>query len=218
MGQSKGTQQGFSPELFRKAVKSSMERNIPVQIFDATVIAGSQDSTKMTCFVNSVNSNCDNLEVRYHLCISDGVVRVPADDSVVTVAKTAFTDPYIVKDSDLNSYFLGIGNQSFENNGSIQDFESYVNSGTGSFGGMIKLIDPNSDQAGVLFRIQQIENTLNQLIGFWNSFATAYIPGSPSVTGLPATLSTDQVTEISPITQRSDLENPNIIHGLKPLP
>ena len=215
----KGSKQGFSASKFREAIKvaSGTKNLVPVEIFDAIVKNGSQNSETMTCYVDSVDSSCSNLEVRYNICISDGIVAVPADGSTVTIAKTAFTDPYIVKASDLNSLFIGIGSQSYSNDGTIQSFQSYGNE-QNDFGGIIKLIDSSDSNAGVLFRIQQIENTLNQLLGYWNAFCTVYVPGSPTTTGLPATLSTDTVNQISPTTTRQDLENPNIIHGLTQLP
>ena len=217
----KGSKIGFDASLFRRAVKIAAGQDnsfVPVQIFDAIVQAGSQSNETMTCVVDSCDSTLNNLTVRYNLCISDGEIKVPSDLSVVTIAKTSFTDPYIVKETDLNSYFLGIGNQSYSNNGEIQNFESYVSEGAGSFGGFIKSIDPSSSNSGLLYRINLLEKTLNKLLNYWNAFSSAYVPGSPSTTGLPASLASDNVPIISPITERNDLENKNIVHGLTLLP
>ena len=60
----KGSKQGFSTSLFREAIRVCNDKTTPVQIFDAIVQAGSQDSVKMTCFVDSCDSTCNNLEVR----------------------------------------------------------------------------------------------------------------------------------------------------------
>lgn len=220
---SKGFKKGFDSKIFIKAVKMAAGVNnyVPVSIFDALVIDGSQDENKMTCFVNSKDSTLNNLEVRYHLCIEDGEVNIPADGSVVTIAMTAFTDPYIVKFTDLSSKTISIGNQVYSNDGEIQDFEFYQDSGSGiegSFGGFVKLVDPSSSSSGILFRIQQIESRLNTFLQKWDAFCSVYVPSSPSITGLPATLSTSSVPQISPTTTRSDLENTKIIHGVKNKP
>lgn len=39
----------------------------------------------------------------------------------------------------------------------------------------------------------ELKDTLNDLIGKWNAFAAAYVPGSPSAPGLPATLASQNV-------------------------
>jgi len=214
----KGSKKGFSTSKFREAIQISAGTKdlVPVKIFDAIVITGSQNQTTMTCFVDSCDSTTNNLEVRYNLCISDGIVKVPADGSVVTVAMTAFTDPYIVKDTDLNSYFLGIGNQSFSNNGSIQSFQSYVESGDGSYGGFVKIIDPNDENAGLLKKVNQLEQTVNALILALQTTSIVLAPsGTYPLTTNPNVAS---LTNISPLTTETDLENPNIVHGLTLLP
>lgn len=43
----------------------------------------------------------------------------------------------------------------------------------------------------------QLKDDLNDLKNKWNTFASAYVPGSPSVTGLPPTASTSTVSNAS---------------------
>ncbi len=106
----KGNKVGFDAQIFKKAVKlaAGIDDFIQVQIFDAIVQEGSQDEDTMTCVVDSVDSTLNNLEVRYHICVSDGEVCVPKDGSVVTVAKTSFTDPYIVQFTELKFHQLNV--------------------------------------------------------------------------------------------------------------
>ena len=104
----KGNKQLSNTQLWRKAIREAAgidDGYVPVQIFDAVVKAGSQNSDEMTCVVDSCDSTCNKLVVRYNLCISDGRIEIPADGSTVTIAKTSFTDPYIVKSTDLKSSF-----------------------------------------------------------------------------------------------------------------
>jgi len=42
--------------------------------------------------------------------------------------------------------------------------------------------------------IGKLKATVDDLVTKWNAFASVYVPGSPSVTGLPATLATSNVT------------------------
>lgn len=68
--------------------------------------------------------------------------------------------------------------------------------------------------ANVAKKLNALENLVNDLVTKWNYFCTNYVPGSPTFTGLPATLSAQKETgSISPITQESDLENADITHG-----
>ncbi len=213
----KGNKKGFNAQIFKQAVKVAcgLDQFIPVQLFDAIVQSGSQDEETMTCYVDSVDSTVSNLQVRYNLCISDGLVCVPADGSTVTIAKTAFTDPYIVKASDLSSCFLGVGNQSWSNDGTVQDFE-FWGSEEGSFGGFIKVKDPLSSEEGLLKKINNLENLINDLIIKYNSHT--HILTLTSGTGTAAPTVTIETGTIAPITTESDLTNPHIIHGLKKLP
>ena len=215
----KGSKKGFDKEIFKKAVRMCAGTNlqVPVQIFDAIVQPNSQNSDTLTCFVDSIDSTINNLEVRYMLCIDDGELDVPEDGSLVTIAKTAFTDPYIVKSTSLKSKVITIGSQSYSNDGVVQDFEFYSKSGVeGSFGGFIKDIDPEDPTKGLLKKINNLENLLNDLITKYNLHVHTggTISGS---TGIPTVVETNPIYPITP-TQRTDIENPNIIHGLKNLP
>jgi hypothetical protein len=48
----------------------------------------------------------------------------------------------------------------------------------------------------------KLKSDHNDLIQKWNSFCTSYVPGSPSVTGLPATLGTSVL-----VANASDIDN-----------
>lgn len=218
----KGNDQGFIVDIFRKAVKTSLgiqNSFVEVKIFDAIVKSGSQNETEFTCVVDSVDGTLNGLIVRYHLYADDGEVNIPADDSLVTIASTLVTDPYIVKDTELKKRIVSIGRQVFSNDGVIQSFDYYKDIGepSGSFGGFIKVKDPTDSEKGLLKKINNLEEQLNKLSGKWNDFCNLYVPGSPTVTGLPATLATSLVLPDLVTTTESDLTNPHIIHGLSNL-
>lgn len=94
---------GLDLRIIQKAIRltANGENYVQVKIFDAIVQAGSQDEDNLTCVVDSVDGNINDLEVRYMLCVSDGEISVPEDDSLVTIAMTCFTDPYIVEYTEL---------------------------------------------------------------------------------------------------------------------
>lgn len=216
----KGNKQGFNHQVFKKAVKLScgLDDLVAVQIFDAVVQAGTQNPDTMTCFVDSVDSTLNNLEVRYNLCISDGEINVPEDDSTVTIAKTAFTDPYIVKSSDLQSKLISIGTQSYFNNGINQEFTTYQDGVVGSYGGVIKDIDPTDPTIGLLAKINNLENLLNDLQTKFETWVPVANDGGAALkTILTVTTPIWDFPQIV-LTKRTDLENSNLLHGTSNIP
>ncbi|MCD6011636.1 MAG: hypothetical protein K0Q79_1498 [Flavipsychrobacter sp.] len=75
----------------------------------------------------------------------------------------------------------------------------------GGDGGLVKV-------AELTGQLNDIEDKLNSLINKWNSFCAAYLPGSASSAGVPATLTTETVTTLVS-TSRSDIENTKVKHG-----
>ncbi len=206
----KGIKRGFDPQIFKKAVQVCIDPNpnavVPVQIFDAIVQAGSQDEDTMTCVVDSVDSNLNNLTVRYNLCISDGEINVPEDESTVTIAKTSFTDPYIVRNSDLKSKLIAIGNQTWNNDGNKQIFND------GKYGGIPRIVNPDDSNSSLLKKINNLENLVNDLTSKFNTHT--HILTLTSGTGTAAPTANPETTVLTPTVQK-DIENPNITHGDK---
>lgn len=66
---------------------------------------------------------------------------------------------------------------STDSDGAEQIYHWIKNDGTMEFGG----------DAKNLARYQELETAFNELQARWNEFAAAYVPGSPTTTGLPAT-------------------------------
>ena len=124
---------------------------------------------------------------------NNGLVVLPVVGSTVIVALSTRNTAFVLMYSDVDS---------------IQFMD-------GSLGGMVKLLDPAMPGAGILAHMNAIENKLNDFISKWNAFCVAYVPGSPSVTGLPATLTSSEETPV-PITAQSDLENTLIKQGINP--
>jgi len=232
MSEGKGSRGGFDPSVFIKAAKLATDTQdyVKVKIFDAVVQSGSIDEDNFTCVVDSVDSTINNLQVRYHLCVSDGEINTPEDGSTVTIAKTAFTDPYIVKSTDLKSKVIAVGNQVYSNDGNVQAFYFYKDKKS-EFGGIPKVIDTLNPTQGLLKKINNLEEDLNslksdytQLLSIVTALNTvlsglggAPVPASalaPFFTGFITAFQQYSIDIIKPTTQ-SEIENPNIIHGLK---
>lgn len=178
-----------------------------VKLFDANV--ESVDVKSRTCIVNAIDCSLDGLTVRFMIDVSDGDMSVPQVNSTVTVAMTDFTDPYIVKSTWLDEKLFVVGNQGFDIKNDNQIFND------GKFGGLMKVKDPDDSNAGCLKRMNLLEDRINLMTEKWNDFCDNYVPGSPSVTGMPATLIPSKILPNLEKTTETQLVNPNIIHGDK---
>ena len=198
-----------------------MAANLRLIVDSIRTIAGSKNNTRyydvviidqnpetQTVSVESVDNDAyfQADGVRYMSDISDGNEELPSIGSSCIMITKDNGSPFIVKNSYLDKKEIIVGDQSFLIVNGKQTFND------GSYGGLEKIIDPSDSNAGTLARFNKIENKLNDFIEKWNSFCSSYAPGSPSSTGTPATLSTSTETEVT-LTQRSDIENPLIIHG-----
>ena len=235
MSEQKGGKQGFDVDTFIEAVHVAMgsDLKVPVKTFDAIVQAGSQNTTEFTCVVYSVDSNITNLTERYNLVISDGVIRVPAVDSTVNVVMTSVTNPYISKFTDLKSHSVGINKQLHINDGLTQSFQTFGDN-EGSFGGFVKIVDPIDTNQGLLKKLNNLENDVNDLksnltqiliqanllLTALSGLGAAPVPASmlvPYYTQLISALTPYANSPLIPTIQ-SELENPNLTHGLSILP
>jgi len=161
-----------------------------IQIFMCNVVSVDKVNRTVDCTPIGSDSTTDLPKVLLCAENSNGLVVFPNVGSSVIVALSARNIAYVTMFSDIDS----------------------VQFADGSFGGMVKLVDPSDSNSGILARINNIENTVNDFINKWNAFCTAYVPGSPSTTGLPASLSTSHESNLV-VTIRAELENINILQG-----
>ena len=144
---------------------------------------------------------------------NDGLLYSPTVGSTVMIESHDNITPYITMWSQLDSIFYVAGGSMFEIDNTGLKLNISPVSGAVNYGGIIKLVDPSNSAIGLLARMNKMENNWNAFVEVWNAFCLAYVPGSPTVTGLPATLASSTATEVLPITQRSDLENTTVQHG-----
>ncbi len=168
-------------------------------IMSGKVVPSSINETEGTC---KVVFPIDDMGVETESVInavlqnSNGLILYPDDDSTVLCCLEGGSW-IIIKCSDLTKVKVTIGSTTL-----VMDSAGVVFNG-GNLGGMVKVQELTD-------KVNRLENSLNTLSQKWNTFCGVYIPGSPTITGLPATLSTSTVTEVSPLTQRSDIENTNV--------
>lgn len=181
--------------------------NIPVKYIDVNIDEVLED--ERCCIVSSCDGSMaiDGLKVRYMPEISDGDEEVPLQDSTAVIVFTEITEPIIVSKSWLSRKTVIIGNQSWEINSEKQVFND------GKFGGIPIVKDPNNSQAGLLKKINQLEQKYNELLTACKSVVITLAPSGVFPT---ASFYTSN-TPIAPITKESDISNPNITHG-KTLP
>lgn len=190
---------------------------VPVKMSDCVVVAGSVDQSTRTCVVNSVDSFLNGKVVRLMTDVSDGVMAIPSDDSTITVIYSDVVSPLMVGFSWIDGYVILVGDQTVSfldsSNGGIK-----FNGGT--YGGIIKSIDPSDSTAGLLKRLNNLENDINNLKSLLS--ATLATPQNTNMPGLPDTFQAYLLAQFSTyfstnlsITQRNDIENENITHDNK---
>ena len=198
-------------QMIMKIVNRNLKKSAPVVFRMATV--ESVDKNKDTCMLNMVNGDADRIDVLLRAVIdTSGIGRVdyPAINSQVIVGCV---------DNNLNYSFILLMQQveSFkiviDNSKITADKDLYTAAwkkwqfNDGSYGGLVKLIDPNNSEAGVLARLNKLENALTQHIALFNSHThICSAPGSASAVPIPV-----DTQAIIP-TQKSDLEDTNVTH------
>ena len=138
--------------------------------------------------------------------ICDGLLVTPKKDSNVLVCLSTYNPPYIAMFSDIDEFYLQVGDSA---DLITNDGKRKLNKG--DYGGLIKSIDPDNSQIGLLARLNKIENLLNEFIILYNSHThTSSAPGSNTSPPL-----SPETQNINPITSRKDIESDWITHGNK---
>jgi hypothetical protein len=161
----------------------------------------SVDESKSTCTVVIENGvELPNVLLQAGVC--DGLQVIPKKDSGVVVIKSTYNQPFIAVYSDVEKYYLQVGDGSLTVFKDTSNNQPLIQLNDGSYGGLIKIQE-------LVNKINAIENLLNGFITIYNTHAhTATSLGSP--TTVPSSVETQT---ISPITQKSDIENTKVNHG-----
>jgi hypothetical protein len=164
------------------------------------------------CTVNSVNiaartCNCTPQGDQYQASFSnvllmasvdDGILYIPAIGSTVVVTYSKFNPPFICLYSSIDKILYTVGSSI------LQVIDGTVQFNDGSFGGLTKV-------EVLTQKLNNLENLLNELIGFYNAHTHTVTVGGSS--GIATATPTTENTTLTP-TQQSDIENTSIIHGV----
>ena len=148
----------------------------------------SVDLPNRTCNCTPIGGDATTAMPDVQLCAenNNGLVVSPKVGSTVIVALSTRNNTFVLMFSDIDS---------------MQFMD-------GTYGGMIQLLDPNNAAKGILKKINNLENLLNDLITKYNSH-THVVAAAPGTSAVPIPLETGVITP----TVRGDIENPLITQG-----
>ena len=166
----------------------------------------SVDEKKATCNV-VISNDVEVPDVTLQTAICDGWLLVPSVDSNVVLLKSVNgPNSLIIQTSDLDKIIMQVGDAGFTIWNKTQNGGQIMQLNDGSFGGLLKLIDPDNTNAGVLARLNILEKKVNDIILFESTH-------THPVAGAVANASTNPAPQQLTETQRADIENKLITHG-----
>jgi hypothetical protein len=160
--------------------------NDKLHLADAEVLSVDVDSR--TAQVQLIHGDANQIiTARLMSSVADGCLYIPkTEGNTVVIAYSDYVEPYIALHGDIDSIvWLG-----------------------GEYEGVPIVIDPNNPNNGLLTKINNIENLLNDLISQYNKHLHV-ASGSNTSTPLPIYL---EASTITPITAQADISHPNITH------
>lgn len=181
------------PNLYYATVNEENPYDIDARTCNITLESGKSDINITSAFLMSD--------------VSDGMLHLPSAGSTVVVAKIANGDPFIIMFSQLDKIFYVAG-----------DFTLLIWSGGLEFagkkyGGIPFISNPDDSSAGLLKKLNNLENMLNDLATKFNNHThpvAGVTAGSASV--VSAITTTPETNTLTP-TQKADIENPLVQHG-----
>lgn len=176
-------------------------------VYYASVDHVDEDSRTCDCTLISGTSETPLIGVRLMAEANDGLLRIPTEGSTVYILSSENITPYVDVFSQLDKIFYVAG-----------DFTFLIWSGGLEFagkkyGGIPFISSPDDSNAGLLKKLNNLENMLNDLATKFNNHThpvAGVTAGSASV--VSAITTTPETTTLTP-TQKSDIENPLVQHG-----
>lgn len=184
-----------------KILKKKIKRLIPMQALVAKVL--NVDENQYTCDVMPLSSTAELFKVRLKPTIDNvkkGVIAIPVVGSFIVVGllNNNENSAFVISCSNITKYYI-----------------------IGDNGNYIELKDDgtlliNGDSFGGLVKVQELTNKINALENLVNNILVTLknttIPLAPSGTYPFSPLYT-ALSNITPITQQSDIENTKVKHG-----
>jgi len=185
-----------------------------VELITCTV-NGVANATTRACTVTPVDGSLPPFTAYLMPEIDDGILILPSAGSTVKVLCSTQNAPMVIHYSAIDSIYYVAGGST------IQADANGIQLMGSNYGGMVKLVDPNNSEAGVLARLNKIESDINDLkkalLQYLNPATNPVAEGSPGDPSLfQANLFANLATYFNQDlvqTQRSDLENTVVVHG-----
>lgn len=170
---------------------------------DCEVVSVDMDNRLCDCKAIGGDSDFDVPSVQLMPEPNDGQLIIPKIGSAVRVGITQRNEPFVVMFSEIDTVYM------------VSETLYQFNDGT--FGGLVKVKNTLNPSEGLLKKLNNLENKLNDLVAKFN---THIHPAIDSVTAAPVTVSvtvsvTDPTipTPIVPTTE-SEISNSMITHGI----
>jgi len=182
-----------------------------VSLLDCEVV--SVDENKATCVVKTVSgdSSIEIPDVLLQGAICDGLLIIPTVGSSVKVLQSIYTNPFVVLYSDIDKFYLQVGDSSMTFFDKKQSDGSIINLNDGSFKGLVKVDE-------LVKKLNALEDDLNKYKQALQTLLTTTVnePGN----GLPSAFQIALNAGLSSYysqqfidTKADDLQNKEITHG-----
>lgn len=155
-----------------------------------------------SCMVTPINDNIASFPALLMAETDDGLLILPTEGSTVKIVFSGQNAPTVIQFSQIDKIFIVAGGSTF------LIYSSGIELMGNKYGGIPEV-------EALTTKYNNLEKVVNKLIDNWTNLASAYVPGSPTVTGLPASLTAppfNSVTDLT-LTVRSDIENTKVKHG-----
>ncbi len=180
----------------KKDIEKSIQKLAGTYLRDIVSIVvctvDSVDFDNRECDCTPISGDADTQIPGVLLCSenNNGLVVSPKVGSTVIVAQSTRNTAFVIMYSDIDK---------------VQFMD-------GTFGGMIKLLDPDDTEKGVLKKLNNIENKIDDLISAINGWVPVPNDGGAA---LKAALTSWLATDLT-LTVRGDIENELITQGINP--
>ena len=199
-------------------------RAIEVAIQKLAGVHKTDDLVCMVCTVQSVNEDaatCDCMgendiiipNVKLQAGVCDGLLILPVAGSTVIIAMSKYNEPFVFMISDVDKFYLQAGKASvtITNDGNqVYNDDKY--------GGIIKSVDPDNSDGGLLQRLNKIEKDVNSLKTALKTVLSTTVsePGNGSASAFQAAMAgalANWDSQQLVTTQKSHIESDYIKHG-----
>lgn len=170
----------------------------------------SVDEDKATCVV-TIENGVELPNVLLQASVCDGLLIIPKVGSTVYVLNSTYNDPFVTQFSDIEKYYLQVGDSSFTVFHQAQNGGDRIVLNDGSYKGIVKVDD-------LVTKLNALEDDLNNLKTALKTLLTTTVnePGNGAPSAFQIALNTGLSTYYGKQftdTTADDLQNKTVTHG-----